>query len=248
MHIDRRSGEDEKRLMYAFPLTWNVQWQSFSTQSTQSSLSAANTIVLSCVSTQNADMLSCKQHTRWLYSAPSGSTSLIRHRYTLFMVVYTQSTTHREGAAQWSNKIYSCSEYVFCNLVSAHWKSDFKEAGLICKTCDITLHTVGQYCILMFIDFKTSLFLFCTNHVRHTAENVWTSSFTGSVISENCKRQSGSPWGMPQRWGAVWPHWAAQTVGPLSTFCPNDAGVSWHDDPIHDHLPHLEDTWQTLRL
>lgn len=46
------------------PLTWNVLWQSFSTQSTQSSLSAAKTIVLSCVSTQNADMFSCNQHTQ----------------------------------------------------------------------------------------------------------------------------------------------------------------------------------------
>lgn len=49
-----------------FFLTLNVLWHSFSTQSTQSSLSAANTIVLSCVSTQKADMLSCKQYTQKL--------------------------------------------------------------------------------------------------------------------------------------------------------------------------------------
>lgn len=35
----------------------------------QSSLSAANTIVLSCVSTQKADMLSCKQKKQKLSAA-----------------------------------------------------------------------------------------------------------------------------------------------------------------------------------
>lgn len=38
--------------------TLKVLWQSFSTQDAQSSLRAANTKALSCVSTQNADMFS----------------------------------------------------------------------------------------------------------------------------------------------------------------------------------------------
>lgn len=105
-------------------LTWKVPWQSFSTQSTQSSFCVANTIVLSCDSTQKADMFSWNQIARLI----SYCSSLIR----FLEILHNDDRHHGTGFSIWweSQDTYKLSE-------SDHFDLAFLRLVVFLQACNV---------------------------------------------------------------------------------------------------------------